>query len=65
MDPSGIRLGTPAITTRGMKEEEMKQIVVWIDEVIQNWEDDTVLERIRGEVKEMALKFPLYPDLSY
>lgn len=65
MDPSGIRLGTPAITTRGMKEEEMKQIVTWIDQVIINHEDETKLNEIRGQVKEMARKFPLYPDLQY
>jgi glycine hydroxymethyltransferase len=65
MDPSGIRLGTPAITTRGMKEEEMKLIAEWIDQAIQNHEDDEKLESIRTEVRQLALKFPLYPDLSY
>ncbi len=65
MDPSGIRLGTPAITTRGMKEGEMKKIAAWIDEVIENHEEDAVLERIHEEVKELALEFPLYPDLKY
>ncbi len=65
MDPSGIRLGTPAITTRGMKEEEMKQIAEWIDQAIANHEDEVELARIRSEVRKMALKFPLYPDLKY
>ena len=64
-DPSGIRLGTPALTTRGMKEEEMKQIAAWIDEAIANHEDDDKLEQIRNEVKEMTKNFPLYPDLKY
>lgn len=59
MDPSGIRLGTPAITTRGMKEDDMKKIVVWIDEVIKNFKDETILSRIKGEVKEFCLKFPV------
>ncbi len=65
MDPSGIRLGTPAITTRGMKEEEMKQIGAWIDEAIQAWEDDEKLEAIRQEVKGLTARFPLYPELKY
>jgi len=65
MDPSGIRLGTPALTTRGMKEEEMKQIGAWIDEAIQAWEDDEKLEAIRQEVKNLTARFPLYPNLKY
>jgi glycine hydroxymethyltransferase len=65
MDPSGIRLGTPALTTRGMKEAEMKQIAAWIDQAIMNFKDETKLEAIRQEVKTMTAKFPLYPGLSY
>lgn len=65
MDPSGIRLGTPAITTRGMKEEQMKQIVEWIDSAITGHEDDETLEKIRKEVKTLANQFPLYEDLKY
>lgn len=65
MDPSGIRLGTPALTTRGMKEEEMKQIAVWIDEAIINHDNDSKLAEIRAEVKELSFKFPLYPELEY
>jgi glycine hydroxymethyltransferase len=60
MDPSGIRLGTPALTTRGMKEEEMRQIAKWIDEVIMNWQDEEKLKKIRIEVEELTKKFPLY-----
>ena len=65
LDPSGIRLGTPALTTRGMKEEDMKQIAMWIDEAIMHRENEAELERIRTEVKEMTKRFPLYPKLSY
>lgn len=65
MDPSGIRLGTPAITTRGMKEKEMEQIAAWIDEAIKAWDNDEALEAIRKEVKTLTNKFPLYPDLKY
>src|SRR3989339_2127066 len=54
MDPSGIRLGTPALTTRGMKEEEMKQIANWIDRAIINHADDAKLANIRDEVKAMS-----------
>lgn len=65
MDPSGIRLGTPALTTRGMKEAEMKQIVEWIDRAITHWNNDAKLEEIRSEVKILASSFPIYSDLSY
>jgi len=65
MDPSGIRLGTPAITTRGMKEAEMKQIAAWMDDAITNWQDAAKLESIRLEVKALTDRFPLYPGLSY
>lgn len=63
MDPSGIRLGTPAITTRGMKESEMKKIAGWIDEAITNWQDDAKLADIKKQVAELTKKFPLYPTL--
>ena len=57
---SGIRIGTPASTTRGLKEAEMRQIGAWIDEALKNIEDDAVLERIRGEIRELCKQFPLY-----
>ena len=59
MNPSGVRIGTPAATTRGMKEKEMKQIAVWIDEALKNREDKKVLAKIKKEVRKMCLKFPV------
>jgi glycine hydroxymethyltransferase len=64
MDPSGIRLGTPAITTRGMKEEEMKTIAGWIDKAIMNWQNESKLAEIKQWVLELTKKFPLYPTLK-
>jgi len=64
MDPSGIRLGTPALTTRGMKEDEMKIIAGWIDEVINNFEDTAKLMEIKKRVIALTAKFPLYPTLK-
>lgn len=59
MDPSGIRLGTPAITTRGMKEPEMERIADWLDKVISNIDDIELHKKIKLEVKEMCLRFPV------
>ncbi|MBI2638057.1 serine hydroxymethyltransferase [Candidatus Peregrinibacteria bacterium] len=58
-DPSGIRFGTPAVTTRGMKEPEMKQIAKWMDEVVKHYSDNSCLERVKIEVKELCEKFPV------
>jgi glycine hydroxymethyltransferase len=60
MKPSGIRIGTPALTTRGMKEGEMKTIAGWIAEVLEHRNDAGKLAEIRGKVGEMAEEFPLY-----
>jgi len=60
MKPSGIRIGTPALTTRGMKEQEMKTIAGWIAEALEHRNDAGRLAGIRGKVGEMAEAFPLY-----
>jgi glycine hydroxymethyltransferase len=59
---SGVRIGTPATTTRGLKEPEMKQVADWIQRALSNTEDLAALNIIRAEVKEMCLRFPLYAD---
>jgi glycine hydroxymethyltransferase len=59
---SGIRIGTPAVTTRGMKEQEMKEIASLIDEVLRAPEDQSVALRVSAEVKELTSRFPLYPN---
>jgi glycine hydroxymethyltransferase len=60
LKPSGIRVGTPALTTRGMKEPEMRLIAAWIAKALDLRNDDAALERIRREVAELAERFPLY-----
>jgi glycine hydroxymethyltransferase len=62
MKPSGIRIGTPALTTRGMKEADMRQVGRWISEVLHNRTDDAVLAKIRKQVLELADTFPLYAE---
>ncbi len=59
-DPSGVRIGVPAVTTRGMKEKDIVKIVGWINEVTENINDDKVLKGIRREVIRFCNKFPLH-----
>lgn len=61
-NPSGLRLGTPAVTTRGMKEDEMRVIAQCIVKVIDNYKDETVLEKVKQEIIELVKDFPIYPD---
>ena len=58
---SGIRIGTPAVTTRGMKESEMLKIAELIDRVLTNTNDDLIIAQVKKEVNELSLNFPLYP----
>ena len=60
LKPSGIRVGTPALTTRGMKEAEMRIIAAWIAKALEQRNDEAALKLIRGEVAELANQFPLY-----
>jgi glycine hydroxymethyltransferase len=65
MKPSGIRIGTPALTTRGMKEPEMRVIAGWIAQALDHRTDTAKLQQIRGKVREMAENFPLYGWLRH
>ncbi|MCX7667046.1 MAG: hypothetical protein N2112_16050 [Gemmataceae bacterium] len=58
MDPSGIRIGTPALTTRGMRESEMKQIAKWISQALQHHNEPEKIQAIRKEVFELCQAFP-------
>ncbi len=60
--PSGIRLGTPAITTRGMREEHMAQLADWMKQAIDAREDESALAKLRSDVKEFVIQFPLPSD---
>jgi glycine hydroxymethyltransferase len=62
--PSGIRIGTPALTTRGMKEKEMRQVGAWIAEALRQRKEAPALARIRQKIKDLADSFPLYPELQ-
>ena len=57
---SGIRIGTPAITTRGLKEKDMKQVATWIDQAIIHFEDSKYLEKLKLEIEDFMVKFPLF-----
>jgi glycine hydroxymethyltransferase len=62
LKPSGVRLGTPALTTRGMKQAEMKQVGGWIARALEQRNDAAALQKIRAEVFELCEQFPLYPE---
>lgn len=62
LKPSGIRIGTPALTTRGMKEPEMRQVGRWVAEALQHRTDSLVLNKIRKQVLELCESFPLYAE---
>jgi len=63
LDPSGIRIGVPAVTTRGMKEKEIKFIAGWIIEALKNYKNEKALESIHQEVIALCKKFPIYQGL--
>ncbi len=63
-NPSGLRLGTPAVTTRGMKEDEMRVIARCVARVIDNYKDKAVREKVRQEIMELTKDFPIYPDFG-
>ena len=62
-DPSGIRLGTPGVTSRGMREQEMSEVAAWIDKVVSAPDDEGLAERVAGEVRELCARFPA-PGIS-
>ena len=59
MDPSGIRIGTPALTTRGMGTEEMKRVGAWMIGALKGADDPAAVKRIRGEVSTLCKSFPV------
>jgi glycine hydroxymethyltransferase len=61
---SGIRVGVPAVTTRGMNEDHMETVVAMIDKVLMNTDDESIISSVKNEVKEFMKQFPLYPELG-
>jgi glycine hydroxymethyltransferase len=61
---SGIRVGVPAVTTRGMKEAHMETLVEMTDRILMNTEDEKVIAAVKQEVREFMSQFPLYPELG-
>jgi glycine hydroxymethyltransferase len=60
---SGIRIGTPALTTRGMKESEMEEVAFLIDKILSDGENESVLKLVKGQVADLAARFPLYQEI--
>jgi glycine hydroxymethyltransferase len=65
MVTSGLRIGTPAVTTRGFKEAEVRQLSHWICDVLDHMEDESVVERVRGEVVSLCRRFPVYAQAHH
>jgi glycine hydroxymethyltransferase len=61
---SGIRIGVPAITTRGLNAAHMQTVVDMIDKVLMNADDETVIAAVKGDVNAFMQQFPLYPELG-
>ena len=61
---SGLRIGTPAVTTRGMKEAEMLEIAEIISDVLHNPDDEDILANAKEKVESLTKRFPLYPNLA-
>jgi len=61
---SGLRLGSPALTTRGFKEEDFKRVAKWINDVVAAPSDEGVRRRVKGEITELTKKYPLYPEIQ-
>jgi len=61
---SGIRVGVPAVTTRGLKEEHMPLIVDWMDKLLMDSDNESTIKKVRGEVNEFMKQFPLYPEMG-
>ena len=59
---SGIRIGTPAVTTRGLRQADMEQIANWVKQAFDHVADDAYLAKLKGEVESFARRFPLYPN---
>jgi glycine hydroxymethyltransferase len=60
---SGVRIGTPALTTRGMKENEMREVAFLMDKILSDINNESTLERVRAQVLDLCKRFPLYDDL--